>query len=182
LNKHIATLGSANVMMLTSANAMMLGMGIQQNDVVSFEYRLTVSESVVDASDGEPLLYLHGHGNIIAGLEQELAGMKLGEEKTVVVSPQDGYGLYDEELIQTIPTTSFDDELEVGGHYTGENEDGEPVSFVVLEIEGQDALVDFNHPLAGDTLEFWVKVVGIREATPQELEHGHAHHNAVIQA
>lgn len=161
---------------------MIQGMSIKNDDVVSLEYRLTVSESVVDASEGEPLLYLHGHGNIITGLEQAITGMKLLEEKNVVVSPQDGYGLYDEEMIQTIPTSSFDDELEVGGHYTGENEDGEPVSFVVLEIEGEDALVDFNHPLAGDTLEFWIKVVGVREATPQELEHGHAHQNAVIQA
>ncbi|MFN3266514.1 MAG: peptidylprolyl isomerase [Deinococcales bacterium] len=157
-------------------------MCIKKDDVVSLEYRLTVAESVVDASEGEPLLYLHGYGNIIAGLEQALDGMKLGEEKVVVIPPQDGYGLYDEEMIQTIPVSSFDDELEVGGHYTGENEDGEPVSFVVLEIEGENALVDFNHPLAGDTLEFWVKVVGVREATPQELEHGHAHHNAVVQA
>ena len=157
-------------------------MAIQKDDVVSIDYRLTVSDSVVDESDGEPLLYLHGHGNIIVGLERALSGMSLGQEKNVVIEPDDGYGFYDEQLIQTIPVSSFEDELEVGGHYTGENEDGQAVSFVVLEIEGNDALVDFNHPLAGDTLEFWVKVVGIREATPSELEHGHAHANAVIQA
>ncbi len=157
-------------------------MSIQKDDVVSLEYRLRVEEEIVDESEGEPLLYLHGYGNIIVGLEKALAGMKLGEEKTIYIEPDEGYGVFDEEMIQTIPIDSFDDELEIGGHYTGENEDGEAVSFVVLEIEGEEALVDFNHPLAGNSLEFWVKVVGIREATPSELEHRHAHANAVIVA
>lgn len=157
-------------------------MSIKKDDVVSLEYRLRVEENLVDESEGEPLMYLHGYGNIIVGLENALAGMKLFEEKTVFIEAHEGYGIFDEEMIQTIPVDSFEDELEVGGHYTGENEDGEAVSFVVLEIEGEEALVDFNHPLAGDTLEFWVKVVGIREATPSELEHGRAHANAVIQA
>ncbi len=157
-------------------------MKVEKDTVVSVEYRLTVSENIVDESDGEPLLYLHGHGNIIVGLENALTGLHVGDEKNVVVNPEDGYGLFDEEAIQTIPVASFEDELEVGGHYTGENEDGEAVSFTVLEIEGDDALVDFNHPLAGDTLEFWVKVVGIRNPTDAELKHGHAHAKAVIQA
>ncbi len=157
-------------------------MSIKKDDVVSLEYRLRVEENLVDESEGEPLMYLHGYGNSIVGLENALAGMKLNEEKTVFIEAHEGYGVFDEEMIQTIPVDSFEDELEVGGHYTGENEDGEAVSFVVLEIEGEEALVDFNHPLAGDTLEFWVKVVGIREATPSELEHGRAQANAVIQA
>lgn len=157
-------------------------MPIKKDDVVSLEYRLTVDEEIVDESDGEPLLYLHGRGNVIAGLEKALEGMSIGTEKTVEIEPQDGYGIYDAEMIQTIPISSFDDELEIGEHYTGENDDGEAVSFVVLELEGDEALVDFNHPLAGDTLEFWIKVVGVRQATPAELEHGHARANAVIQA
>ena len=157
-------------------------MSIQKDDVVSLEYRLTVEEEIVDESEDEPLLYLHGYGNIIVGLEQALAGMKVGQEKTVYIEPDEGYGVFDEEMIQTIPIDSFDDELEIGEHYTGENEDGEAVSFVVLEIEGEEALVDFNHPLAGNSLEFWVKVVGIRQATPSELEHRRADAKAVILA
>ena len=157
-------------------------MSIKKDDVVSLEYRLHVEENIVDESEGEPLMYLHGYGNIIIGLENALAGMKLGEEKTVFIEPHEGYGIFDEEMIQTIPIDSFDDELEIGEHYTGENEDGEAVSFVVLEIEGEEALVDFNHPLAGNSLEFWVKVVGIRQATPSELEHRRADAKAVILA
>jgi FKBP-type peptidyl-prolyl cis-trans isomerase SlyD len=150
-------------------------MTVQPNSVVSLEYRLTVEDNVVDESDGEPLVYLHGHGNIIPGLESALTGLNVGDEKNVTVPPEQGYGLWEEDLIQTIPTSAFDDELEVGGNYTGEDEDGHAVSFVVLEIEGDNALVDFNHPLAGDTLNFWVKVADVRAATPEELEHGHAH-------
>jgi FKBP-type peptidyl-prolyl cis-trans isomerase SlyD len=157
-------------------------MAVKKDDVVSLEFTLKVEDELVDESDGEALMYLHGHGTIIVGLEKAVDGMKLNEEKTVFIEPHEGYGIYDAEMIQTIPVDSFDDELEVGGHYTGENEDGEAVSFVVLEIEGDEALVDFNHPLAGDSLEFWIKVVGIREATPNELEHGHADAKAVIQA
>ncbi len=157
-------------------------MAVKKDHVVSLEFTLKVEDELVDESDGEALMYLHGHGTIIVGLEKAVDGMKLNEEKTVFIEPHEGYGIYDAEMIQTIPVDSFDDELEVGGHYTGENEDGEAVSFVVLEIEGDEALVDFNHPLAGDSLEFWIKVVGIREATPGEIEHGHADAKAVIQA
>jgi FKBP-type peptidyl-prolyl cis-trans isomerase SlyD len=150
-------------------------MTVSENKVVSLEYRLTVEGNLVDASEGEPLVYLQGHGNIVPGLESQVAGMNVGEEKTVTVKPEEGYGLWDEELIQTIPANAFDDTLEVGSNYTGEDEDGNPVSFVVLELEGDEVLVDFNHPLAGDTLSFWIKVVDVRDATPVELEHGHAH-------
>ena len=150
-------------------------MSIRADQVVGIEYELTVENNKVDASDGDPLLYLHGHGNVVPGLEAALTGMNVGDEKRVTIPPDAAYGLYEEELIQTIPVSAFDDELEVGGNYTGEDEDGHPVSFTVLEIEGDEALVDFNHPLAGDTLDFWVKVVSLRDATPEELEHGHAH-------
>jgi FKBP-type peptidyl-prolyl cis-trans isomerase SlyD len=150
-------------------------MSIERDSVASLEYELTVEGNKVDESAGDPLVYLHGHGNIIPGLEAALEGMDVGEEKRVTIPPESAYGLFEEELIQTIPTTAFDDDLEVGGNYTGEDEDGNPVSFTVLEIEGEEALVDFNHPLAGDTLNFWVKVLSVRPATPEEVAHGHAH-------
>jgi FKBP-type peptidyl-prolyl cis-trans isomerase SlyD len=151
---------------------------VTKDSVVAIEYKLTVENNPVDASEGEPLVFLQGHGNIIPGLEAAVMGMNVGDEKTVSIQPDQGYGLYEEELIQTIPTSAFDDELEVGGNYTGEDEDGGAVSFTVLEIEGDEALVDFNHPLAGDTLDFWVKVVSVRAATPEELSHGHVHSGA----
>ncbi len=157
-------------------------MKIEKDKVVSIEYKLSVEGNVVDESDGEPLLFLQGRGNIIAGLEAALLGLEPGVETNVSIAPEAGYGFYEEELIQTIPVSSFDDDLEVGGHYTGEDEDGQPLSFTVLEIEGEEALVDFNHPLAGDTLEFWVKVLNVRDATARELELGQPQTQAVIQA
>jgi FKBP-type peptidyl-prolyl cis-trans isomerase SlyD len=155
-------------------------MTIQRDRVVTLEYELTVEGNRVDASDGDPLVYLHGHGGIIPGLESALEGMDVGEEKRVTIPPEAAYGLYEEELIQTIPTSAFDDVLEIGSNYTGEDEDGNPVSFTVLEVEGEEALVDFNHPLAGDTLNFWVKVVNVRDAAKEELEHGHAHTHGTV--
>ena len=148
---------------------------VAKDKVISLEYSLTVEGNAVDASDGEPLVFLQGHGNVIPGLEAAIDGMKVGDEKRVSIEPTEGYGLWEEELIQTIPVSAFDDELEIGSNYTGEDEDGQPVSFIVLSLEGDEAMVDFNHPLAGDTLDFWVKVVAVRDATPDELEHGHAH-------
>jgi FKBP-type peptidyl-prolyl cis-trans isomerase SlyD len=157
-------------------------MKIEKDKVISIDYKLSVEGNVVDESDGEPLVYLHGYGNIIAGLEAALTGLEPGTQTKVSVAPEAGYGFYDEQLIQTIPVSSFDDDLEVGGHYTGEDEDGQALSFTVLEIEGEEALVDFNHPLAGDTLEFWVKVLSVRDATPRELEVGEPQAQTVIQA
>jgi FKBP-type peptidyl-prolyl cis-trans isomerase SlyD len=157
-------------------------MKIEKDKVISIDYKLSVEGNVVDESDGEPLVYLHGYGNIIAGIEAALTGLEPGAEINVSVTPEAGYGFYDEQLIQTIPVSSFDDDLEVGGHYTGEDEDGQALSFTVLEIEGEEALVDFNHPLAGDTLAFWVSVLSVREATPRELEVGEPQLQSVIQA
>jgi FKBP-type peptidyl-prolyl cis-trans isomerase SlyD len=155
-------------------------MKIEKDKVVSIEYKLSVEGNVVDESEGEPLVFLQGHGNVIVGLEAALNGFEPGTETNVSVAPEAGYGFYEEALIQTIPTSSFDDDLEVGGHYTGEDEDGQALSFTVLEIEGEEALVDFNHPL--DTLEFWVKVLHVRDATPRELELGQPQAQTVIQA
>jgi FKBP-type peptidyl-prolyl cis-trans isomerase SlyD len=150
-------------------------MNIQKDKVVALEYKLRVEGDVIDESLGEPLSYLHGHGNIVVGLENALTGLSVGEGKTVKVEPHEGYGEFDEEGMQNIPMSSFDTELEIGQTYSGEDSEGSPVSFNVLAIEGDQVLVDFNHPLAGQELEFEVKVVGIRDATAEELEHGHSH-------
>ncbi len=150
-------------------------MNIQKDKVVAIEYKLRVEGDVIDESLNEPLSYLHGHGNIVVGLENALTGMGVGMSKTVKVEPADGYGEFDEEGMQNIPMSSFDTELEIGQTYSGEDSEGSPISFNVLAIEGDQVLVDFNHPLAGQELEFEVKVVGIRDATPDELEHGHSH-------
>jgi FKBP-type peptidyl-prolyl cis-trans isomerase SlyD len=150
-------------------------MNIQKDKVVALEYKLRVEGDVIDESLGEPLSYLHGHGNIVVGLENALNGLSVGDSKTVKVEPHEGYGEFDEEGMQNIPMSSFDTELEIGQTYSGEDSEGSPISFNVLAIEGDQVLVDFNHPLAGQELEFEVKVVGIRDATADELEHGHSH-------
>ncbi len=150
-------------------------MNIAKDKVVAIEYTLRVEGEVIDASQGEPLSYLHGHGNIVVGLENALTGLSVGDSKTVKIEPGEGYGEFDEEGMQNIPMSSFDVELEIGQTYSGEDSDGDPVSFNVLAIEGDQALVDFNHPLAGSELEFEVKVVSVRDATADELEHGHSH-------
>lgn len=151
-------------------------MNIAKDKVVALEYTLRVEGEVIDASTkGESLSYLHGHGNIVVGLEKALTGMAVGMSKTVKVEPIEGYGEFDEEGMQNIPMSSFDVDLEIGQTYSGEDSDGDPVSFNVLAIEGDQVLVDFNHPLAGEELEFEVKILSIRDATPEELEHGHSH-------
>ena len=150
-------------------------MNIQKDKVVALEYTLRVEGEVIDASQGEPLSYLHGHGNFVVGLEKALTGMSVGDSKKVRIEPIEGYGEFDEKGMQNIPMSSFDVDLEIGQTYSGEDSDGDPISFNVLAIEGDQVLVDFNHPLAGEELEFDVKVLSIRDATPEELEHGHSH-------
>jgi FKBP-type peptidyl-prolyl cis-trans isomerase SlyD len=151
-------------------------MKIAQNTVVTLDYTLKVDGSLVESTDGdEPMTYLHGHENIVPGLEKALLGLVVGDTKRVLVQPKDGYGEYDEDGVQNLAKTNFEEALEVAGTYFGETEDGEPISFSVLEETETEYVVDFNHALAGETLEFEVTVRDIREATKSELEHGHVH-------
>ena len=151
-------------------------MKIAQNTVVTLDYTLKVDGSLVESTEGdEPMTYLHGHENIVPGLEKASLGLVVGDSKRVLVQPKDGYGEYDEDGVQNLAKTNFEEPLEVAGTYFGETEDGEPISFSVLEETDSEHVVDFNHALAGETLEFEVTVRGIREATKSELEHGHVH-------
>ena len=113
--------------------------------------------------------------NIVPGLEKALLGLVVGDTKRVLVQPKDGYGEYDEDGVQNLAKTNFEEALEIGETYFGETEDGEPIAFSVLEETDSEYVVDFNHALAGETLEFEVTVRGVREATKSELEHGHVH-------
>lgn len=150
-------------------------MNIAKDKVVSIDYTLRVQGEVIDASQGNPLVYLHGHGNIIPGLERALTGLSVGQAKHVTVAPAEGYGEYDTDAEQTLPRNAFDDDIEVGATYTGETQDGQPIQFTVLDVSPQGVRVDFNHPLAGETLEFDVTVREVRDATHEELDHGHVH-------
>ncbi|WP_458690326.1 FKBP-type peptidyl-prolyl cis-trans isomerase [Nocardia tengchongensis] len=154
-------------------------MSIAADKVVSIEYTLTADDGeVLDTSVGdEPLVYLHGADNIVPGLEQALEGKTTGDELTVVVEPEDGYGDYLAELVSSVPRDMFEgvDELEPGMEFHAEAPDGESQIVVVQQVDGDEVIIDANHPLAGQRLNFAVKVVDVRDATEDELAHGHPH-------
>jgi len=151
-----------------------------KNDlVVSINYTLKVDNEVIASSidDEEPLEFLQGHGNIIIGLEREILGMKIGEKKDVIVSPVDGYGEIDEEAYIEIPSNQFPENIpvEVGIELEIQDEDGNPAYARIEEIENNIVLLNLNDPLAGKELHFSVEVLQLREASEEELDHGHAH-------
>jgi FKBP-type peptidyl-prolyl cis-trans isomerase SlyD len=151
---------------------------VEDGQVVLMNYTLRVDGEVLDTSVGhEPLEFLQGAGNIIPGLEQELYGMGLGESKKVIVQPEEGYGVIDAEAFVEVPKNQFPPEipLEVGVELQVTNEDGQPMSARIDAVDDETVTLDFNHPLAGKELHFEVTVVGMRDATDEENEHGHAH-------
>lgn len=153
-------------------------MSIQNNSVVSFHYTLTDEEgTVLDKSQEAPLAYLHGHQNIIPGLESALEGKGAGDAFSVTVEPQDAYGEYDDQGVQGVPRANFEgvDTIEAGMQFQSQDNQGHPVLVTVKEVNGDTVIIDANHPLAGKRLTFEVEIVEVRDATPEELQHGHAH-------
>lgn len=154
-------------------------MQIAKDSVVSIDYRLHLGDGkIIDESEpGDPLVYLHGYEEIVPGLEKALEGKKAGESLKVEVAPQDGYGEYDPDQVEEVPREDFppDMELEAGGIVSATDEDGDDVEFLVKEVRPKTVVIDFNDPMAGKTLHFEVTVREVRAATPEELEHGHAH-------
>jgi FKBP-type peptidyl-prolyl cis-trans isomerase SlyD len=151
---------------------------VQDGQVVSMEYTLKVDGLVTDASEaGEPLEYVHGAGNIIPGLEREMTGMAIGDRKVVVVAAEEGYGSQDEEAFMDVPRDQFPDEIpmEIGAGLQVQNKEGHSMFARIDRVDDQSVRLDFNHPLAGKELHFSVKVVGLREATAEEVAHGHVH-------
>lgn len=152
---------------------------IQNNVVVALAYTLKLENGeVVDESDAEdPLEYLHGAGNIIPGLERELSGMRVGEVKRVQVAPSEGYGEYDPEDTEVLPRTEFptDMPLTAGMVVTLADAEDNYTEAVIREVSAESITLDYNHPLAGKTLFFDVEVLSLREATPEEIAHGHVH-------
>lgn len=153
-------------------------MKISKNSVVSIQYTLTDDQNaVLDRSTAQdPLVYLHGTGSLIPGLEQVLEGRVAGDKLQVTVKPEDGYGVRDDNMLQNLKKSEFpkEEEIEVGMRFQVSSEDG-PMVLTVVEIKDEEVIVDANHPLAGVTLHFDVEVGSVREATENELSHGHAH-------
>jgi len=153
-------------------------MQIADKKVVSIHYTLTNDEGeVIDSSrDAEPLVYLHGAQNIIPGLETALLGKKAGDELAVSIDPADGYGEYNKEMTQVVPRSMFEgvDEMEPGMEFQAETAHGVQV-IRIAEVNGDEITIDGNHPLAGERLHFDVNVSEVREASEDELTHGHVH-------
>lgn len=153
-------------------------MQIANDMVVAIDYKLSDDDGqVLDSSEGrEPLSYLHGAGGIIPGLERELEGKAVGDELKVSVSPQDAYGERNDALQQDVPREQFDEieDLELGMQFRVNSNAG-PQVITIVKIADDVVTVDGNHPLAGVNLNFEVTVRDIREATAEEIEHGHAH-------
>jgi FKBP-type peptidyl-prolyl cis-trans isomerase SlyD len=154
-----------------SAAALKLAPGdaVRDGAIVALEYTLTDgSGNVLDSSEGNsPMIYVHGQGQIVPGLEKALTGMKTGEEKTVTLKPEEAYGQPDPQAYQEIPKENFPAEsLKVGATLTARGPEGMPIRMRVHEIRDKVVLVDFNHPLAGQTLTFKVKVSEIKTAAP----------------
>lgn len=155
-------------------------MKVTDDNIVSLEYILTLNDGdEVDRSDpGEPLEYLHGRGQIIPGLETALYGMAVGDEKSVSIQPIDGYGESDDENFVLMPLEAIPDDmkLKVGDRlFLRDDSSDEDVEATVAELDEESVKFDLNHPLAGETLHFNVKIADLRPATDEELAHGHAH-------
>ena len=154
-------------------------MQVANNIAVSIHYTLKNSDGeVLDSSEqGGPLHYLHGAGNIIPGLENELTGKKEGDKLSLTIEPEQAYGIRRQELVQNLPLGHFQgiDDLQVGMRLRAQSEAGEQL-ITIVDIQNDEVTVDANHPLAGETLHFDVEIVALREATETEIEHGHIHH------
>ena len=153
-------------------------MAISQDSVVTIHYTLKddAGEVIDSSASGEPLMYLHGHGNLIPGLERELTGHEVGEQLSVRVAPADGYGEHDERLVQSVPPDALRGvkDVKAGMRLSAQTDEG-PRSVTVTEVSGESVTLDGNHPLAGKSLNFDVRIEGVRPATEEELAHGHVH-------
>jgi len=153
-------------------------MKIENNKVVSINYTLRndVGE-VLDSSEGrEPLAYIHGMGNIIPGLESQLLGKSVGDSLKVSIPPSEAYGEYDLSQVVQVSRSQFEGapELKVGMRFTATSDQGYQI-VTITNINDDVVTIDGNHPLAGKTLHFDVTVVDVRDASPDELSHGHVH-------
>jgi len=148
------------------------------SQVIGFHYTLKNKIGVVlDSSDGrDPLLFLAGRGHILPKLEEQIADMAVGDSRKISLSAEDGYGPVNEELQLTVKRSQFPEEadLKPGVQFQVNNEQGSPV-FTIKKIDGEDVHIDGNHPMAGVDLHFDIEITEKRDATAEEIAHGHAH-------
>lgn len=155
-------------------------MQIENKKVVAMNYTLKDDKgTVIDSSEGRPpLAYIQGSGQIIPGLERQMEGKKVGDKVNAVIAPEDGYGLYLPEMVQEVPLNGFqgesNEQVTLGMQVRVETSNG-PAIAQVTKVEGEVVTLDMNHPLADKTLHFDVEVMEVRDATTEELDHGHVH-------
>jgi FKBP-type peptidyl-prolyl cis-trans isomerase SlyD len=149
-------------------------MQISTHKVAAIHYTLKNNAGeVLDSSDGrDPLFYLHGNGNLILGMEEGLEGKSKGDKFSLTIAPEKGYGMKDDSLVQRVPRAAFGEQAVNTGMRFSTNNGG---VVTVTEVGPETVTVDGNHPLAGVELHFAVEVMDVREATPDEISHGHVH-------
>ena len=153
-------------------------MAIGANKVVTLNYKLTDDQgNVLQTTNEEPFIYLSGNNQILPKLEEQIDTMLIGGKKNIELNSSDAYGDYDEKAVQQVKKEEFPEgsNLQEGMQYMAHTPDGQPIPFVIKEVKDEDVTIDFNHPLAGKNLKFDVELVDVRDATTEELEHGHAH-------
>lgn len=151
-------------------------MNITKNTAVTLQFKISDATGKLLDQSQEPIAYLHGgYGNTFPKIEEALEGQAAGYATTVELAPVDAFGEYNEALLQTIPKTQFPPGVKVGGQLEGRAEDGQTIVFNVVKIKGPVVHLDGNHPLAGKTLRFALKVLEVRAASEEEIAHGHVH-------
>jgi FKBP-type peptidyl-prolyl cis-trans isomerase SlyD len=151
-------------------------MKIEKDTVVSVRYKVAEANGKLIEDSREPMVYLHGgYENTLPKIEEALDGKEAGAEVSLLLQPEDAFGVRDETLKRTISRAEFPPGVKVGGQLEGVTDDGRPHVFHVMKIKGDQVLLDGNHPLAGKALRFQLKVTGVRRATDEEITHRHVH-------
>ena len=151
-------------------------MKITKDTAVTLRYKVAEANGKLIEESREPMVYLHGgYENTLPKIEEALDGQEPGYETTLQLQPGDAFGVRDEALVRVIPKNEFPPGVKVGGQLEGRTDDGTPHVFHVMKIKGTEVHLDGNHPLAGKELKFTIKVVGVRAASAEEIQHRHVH-------
>ena len=151
-------------------------MKIEKDTAVTLRFKVADAQGKLIEENKEPMVYLHGgYGNTLPKIEEALEGREAGYQTTLALAPEDAFGLRDESLLRTIPRSQFPPGVKVGGQLEGRGADGREQIFNVAKIMGDTVILDGNHPLAGKSLRFTVKVMGVRVASEEEIAHRHVH-------